>query len=79
MSFLVNLDFGGFRTKINANIKDQKRNNINHPIMAAYKKSFIIHSNYSIYQLLIEKFIPDFFFVYNTGDNLLLKKILLLC
>ena len=45
VSFLVNLDFGGFRTKINTNIKDQKRNNINHPIMAAYKKSFIIHLN----------------------------------
>ena len=46
--------------------------------MAAYKKSFIILANDPISQLLIGNFIPDSFFVYNIGDNLLLKKILLL-
>ena len=77
-SFLVNFEFVGFLTNIKVNINNQKINNISHPIIAACKKSFIIYLNYSIYLLLIEKFISDSFFVYNTDDNLLLKKILLL-
>ena len=62
-NFLVNLDFGGFRIKINTNIKDQKKSNINHPMIAAYKKSLVIFINYQLYKLQIEKFILNSFFV----------------